>query len=70
MPQPPFIYSLYYISFESACCAFWKNEAELVYNIVLVSGVQQNNSDREAFIQSFPIRGYHKILTIAPSAIQ
>ena len=44
-------------------------EVYLVYNIVLVSGVQQNDSGTYIF-RLFSIIGYHKALNIVPCAIQ
>ena len=46
----------------------------MIYNIVLVSGVQQSNLDIYIYIYSFillfSIIDYYKILNIVPCAIQ
>ena len=46
-------------------------DVELIYNIVLVSGVQQSDSVIYiCFFRLFSIIGYYKILNIVPCAIQ
>ena len=52
-------------------------EIYLIYNVVLVSGVQQTDSDKLKYIEEyifffriFPIIGYYKILNIVPWGIQ
>ena len=44
-------------------------EVELIYNVVLVSGVQQNNSVLHIYCFIFSIMVYYKILNIVPWAI-
>ena len=46
-------------------------EVQLIYNVVLVSGVQQSQLYKYIFFfRFFSIIGYYKILKIAPCAIQ
>ena len=51
--------------------------SDLIYNVVLVSGIQQNDSVIHIymyiyifFFRFFSIIGYYKILNIVPCAIQ
>ena len=44
---------------------FFKVEVQLIYNIVLVSGIQQSDSVTYFFIL-FSIIGYYKILNTVP----
>ena len=44
-------------------------EVLLIYNIGLVSGVQQNNSDIYIVFRLFSIIGFYKILNIVPCVI-
>ena len=50
-------------------------EVWLIYSVVLVSGVQQNDSDKYIYIYVFVYRlfshiGYYRILSRVPCAIQ
>ena len=48
-------------------------EVYLIYNVLLVSGIQQSDSVIHiylSFIRFFSIIGYYKILNIVPCAIQ
>ena len=58
---------------------FFKSEVQLIYNVVLVSSVQQNDSVIHIYVASqlarfffrfFSIIGYYKILSIVSCAIQ
>ena len=50
-------------------------EVWLIYSVVLVSGVQQNDSDKYIYTHTFFFKffatiGYYKTLSIVPCAIQ
>ena len=54
-----------------------KIEIQLIYNVVLISGIQQSDSVIHTYIyiyifffRFFSIIGYYKILSIVPCAIQ
>ena len=50
---------------------FFFNIAELISDLVLISGVQQSDSVIHIyFFRLFSIRGYSKILNIIPCALQ
>ena len=61
-------------SFKKCTISFFFFEIQLLYEVVLVSGVQQSDSDfiyiYIQFIRFFSIIGFYKILAIVPCAIR
>ena len=51
------------------CLCFFLIEVELIYNSVLVSGVQQSDSVIYTYTFLFSIIGYYKVLNVVPCAI-
>ena len=45
-------------------------EMQLIYNIVFVSGVHQNDSVIYIYFRLFSIIGYYNVLNIVPCVIQ